>query len=96
MSMSTHICGFKPADEKWKLMKAIWDACAAAKVKPPDEVEQFFEGCDPDPAGVVVSEEELEKAGAVKEYASSSESGYEVDVSKLPKGVKILRFINSW
>ena len=35
MSMSTHVVGFHPPDEKWKEMKAAWDACMAANVNPP-------------------------------------------------------------
>jgi hypothetical protein len=32
MSMSTYILGYKPTDEKWKEMKAAWDAWKKTKV----------------------------------------------------------------
>jgi hypothetical protein len=44
MGMSTHVVGFKPPDEKWRKMKAVWDACEAAGTDPPAAVSKFFEG----------------------------------------------------
>ena len=41
MSMSTHTTAFKPADEKWKQMKEIYDACLKADVTIPNEVERY-------------------------------------------------------
>lgn len=32
MSMSLNVMGFKPPDEKWKQMKAAYEACCAAGV----------------------------------------------------------------
>jgi hypothetical protein len=87
--MSTHVLGFKPPDEKWKKMKAIWDSCQAAGIDPPQEVEKFFDYCDPDPNGVEVKIE-------ATEWRDNAREGYEIDVSKLPKDVTILRFYNSW
>lgn len=54
MGMSTHVVGFIPPDEKWQKMKAVWDACRAAGVEVPEDVCDFFEGGEPDPAGVEV------------------------------------------
>src|ERR1035441_9166498 len=51
MSMSTHVTGFAPPDETWQKMKAIWDACETVGVPVPGEVEEFFGGEGPDPAG---------------------------------------------
>ena len=54
MSMSAHVVGIRPPDEKWKKMKAVWDACTMANTSIPQEVRDFF-GCEPpDKAGVVV------------------------------------------
>ncbi len=94
MSMSTHVEGIKPPDEKWKKMKVVWDACKAAKVSPPDEVEEFFGNGDPDPAGVVLDQDELGEA--VQEYNVEGSSGYDVILAKLPKDVSVIRFVNSW
>ncbi len=91
MSMSTFVNGFRPPDEKWAKMKEAWDACEAAGVDPPEAVSDFFGGEPPDEAGVVVKID-----GAVRKYNSSSSSGYEIDLIKLPKDVRIIRFSNSW
>ncbi len=93
MSMSTHVIGFSPPDEHWQRMKAAYDACLAVGIDPPAEVEKFFNYESPDPAGVEV---DLRKHPAVKEYKAEMVSGYEVDLSKLPPGVKIIRFTNHW
>lgn len=95
MGMSTHVVGIKPPDAKWKKMKAVWDACKSAGISVPDEVCEFFGNETPDPKGVVV---ELEKQGCVSKYndADRTAAGFEVDVTKLPADVKIIRFSNSW
>jgi hypothetical protein len=93
MSTSLHVMGFKPPDEKWRQHKAIWDACARANVHPPRETLEFFDENIPDPAGVVV---DLKNCGAAKTYFGTECSGYEVDITKLPKDVTVIRFVNSW
>ena len=93
MSMSTYVVGFRPPDEKWKQMKSIYDACTKANVLVPGEVEDFFNGEPPDPQGVEV---ELEKLGAVTPWRDDMQEGFEVEVAKLPKDVKIIRFYNSY
>lgn len=93
MGMSTYVVGIKPPDEKWKKMKAAWDACASAGVPIPKKVDDFFGGEPPDERGVVV---EIEETQAVTKYHINTSSGFEVDISKLPADVKIIRFCNSW
>lgn len=89
MGMSTHVVGFRPPDDDWKKMKAVYDACTAAGVDPPREVSEFFEDGPPDPAGVEVKL-------SPREWVADGRSGYEVDVDTLPPGVKVIRFYNSW
>jgi hypothetical protein len=101
MSMSTHVIGFKPPDEKWKRMKAIWDSCQIGNVNVPDEVMEFFDHEMPSDTGVRV---ELETGSSTSQGACAVKwsdpdretDGYEVDVRKLPKDVTIIRFYNSW
>lgn len=52
MSMSTHIVGFVPPDNKWRQMKVIYDACNEAGITVPEEVDDYFEGEAPDEAGM--------------------------------------------
>lgn len=90
MSMSTHVIGFRPPDEKWRKMKAVWDASEAAGIDPPEEVLDFFNHEPPDPQGVEV---EI----PVRECRPhDGASGYEVDVASLPKDVTVIRFWNAW
>jgi len=96
MSMSTNVIGFKPADEKWRKMRAAFDACKAAGVPVPDSVSKFFDDKDPDDAGVEVTHAALKKSGALQEWSNDHGSGYEVDLKKLPADVTVLRFYNSW
>lgn len=87
-----------PADENYRKMKNVHDACEAADIPVPDEVFNFFQGNTPDPAGLVISLDSPYNGGTdiAREWSSDNGSGYEIDVSKIPFGVKTIRFYNSW
>ena len=72
-------------------MKAAYDACRDAGVSPPSDIWDFFDGEAPTDNGMEVEIDE-----ALSEYSEDSSSGYDLDLSKLPKGIKIIRFYNSW
>lgn len=94
MSMSTHIIAFFKPKEKWKKYKAIWDACNEAGVEPPDEVSKYFDYEDPKfDRGI---RDDLTKHECCMEWNKEMESGYEIDVSKLPANVTHIRFFNSY
>lgn len=93
MSMSTWVYGFKPPDEKWRRMKAVYDACSLAGTDLPKEVDKFFQGQIPDAAGVEVS---LVDTACCQEYIEEMKSGFEIDLTKLPKDIRIIRFVNSF
>ncbi len=93
MSMSTSIVGFRPADEKWKKMKKIYDSCEDARIKIPEEVSSFFNYESPGSAGVKV---ELEEHKCCSKLSVDGEDRFQIDVSQLPKDVTIIRFTNSW
>lgn len=93
MSMSTHVVGIRPADEKWKKMKAAYDACMAAKVAVPKDVEEFFDYEPPDTLGVRI---EIEKLPCTSKYRDDMRDGFEVDIKKLPPDVTVIRFYNSY
>lgn len=83
MGQSTHVVGFKPPDEKWKKMKAVWDACDKAGMDPPKEVMKFFNHEPPDERGVAIEEKELKAVGCVRDWGDESYDGFELDVKKL-------------
>lgn len=90
MSATLHVVGFKPADEKWRAMKAVHDACKAAGLNTPEEVTRFFDWREPDELGVEISEAKL----PVKPW--KARQGLELDVSQLDLSIKVIRFYVSW
>ena len=96
MSMSTYVVGIRLPDDKWEKMKAVYDACAAADVEIPDEVERFFAYEKPDAKGVVIpltlNTAECLTITNDQEY---SRTHYEVDLKKLPQDVTVVRFTNA-
>lgn len=91
MGMSTHVKGFRPPDDTWVQMKAIWDACESAGVEVPQKVCDFFNGETPDDTGM-----EIDIDVASSEWRDEYREGIEIDLSKLPKGLKVIRFYNSY
>ncbi len=89
MSMSTHVVGFRPPDEKYQRMRAVYEACERAGTSTPQEVLDFFEGEEPSDNGTILPIDSIEYKGYMSE-------GLEVDITSLPKGVKVIRFYNSW
>lgn len=92
MGMSTHVVGYKPADETWKKMKAVWDSCRVAEVPVPKTVNDYFGGEYPGDAPGM----EISIKGATREFSVDSSDIIEIDISKLPTGVSFIRFCNSW
>ena len=93
MGMSTHVVGFRPADEEWNRMKAAYDSCIAAGVEIPTSVDKFFDHEPPgDRPGM-----EVNINSAVREWTDKNcRGGYEIELRKLPANVKVIRFYNSW
>ena len=78
----------RPPDAKFRKMKAVYDACKVADVDPPDDVDEFFDGDEPDPAGTQV---EMEKVQLLEgEY----ELGFQVAVKDIPKWATHIRFVH--
>jgi hypothetical protein len=89
MGMSTHVVGFRPADKQWEKMKAVWVTCNDAGIPTPDEVDDFFDGEDP----TTFNGMPVKLGDAVTKFNGDCQDGYEIDVTKLPKGVKIIRVV---
>lgn len=92
MSMSTHVVGFKPADRKWKDMIAAWDSCEKAGVPVPNEIQEFF-GWEPpeDRPGM-----EVDLGDSCEEWCAEMRNGYQIDISKVPEGVRYIRVYNAY
>jgi len=89
MGMSTFVYGFNPPDEKWTRMRQIYEACEKEDIKIPDEVYDYFDGNEPDPAGQRVDI-------AAEGWRDENSEGIEIEIEKIPKDVKIICFVNSW
>lgn len=92
MGMTTHVVGFRPADDRWNQMKKAWEACTAAGIPLPREVYEFFDGEEPDDKpGMDVDIED-----AIAPFNAEGRRGFDVHIDKLPPGVKTVRFYNAW
>lgn len=91
MGMCTYVIGFKPRDEKFNQMQAIFMHCRSLGISIPKEVDSYFEGYEPDENGVRVDNIKH------KEWCDSNSSqGIEINLDDLPPDVKIIRFVNSY
>lgn len=91
MGMSTHIKGFRPADHQYRQMQLIYEQCDSAGVAIPEEVLEFFDHERPEEHG-----KEIDISEAYNDYNDGQYRwGFEVDVTKLPKDCKIIRFYNA-
>lgn len=87
MSIDLHVTGFREADEKFKKMKDLWIACEEAGVPIPKEVLEFFDHESPrEQEGM-----EVKLGDALVETGGRYWSGYEIDITKIPKDLKIIR-----
>lgn len=93
MAMNTHVVAIKSPDEKWRKMKAIYDACTDAEVEIPDEVDDYFNNEPPDEDGVVI---ELEDEACCAVWNEDGFDGYIINLSLLPKDVTSIKFFNSY
>lgn len=92
--MSTYVKGYKPPNEKWHAYKVIWDTCKAQKVEPPKEVSDFFDWTAPGDNGMQVDINEAIIHGAKPEH--DMQEVIDIDITKLPADVTVIRFINSY
>ena len=93
MSMSTWVELIRPPDKKWLKMKAAYDACGEAGVEVPETIDDFFDHQPPDEFGVRVKKA---PKGCITDLDRDCQAGMEVDITKLPPDVTIVRFVNAW
>lgn len=91
MGMSSGVVGFKKPDKTWQKHKKVWDVCIEAGVSMPEETEKYFNYVEPNEKGV-----EVDIKYAVEDYVADMQDGFDVDLTKLPKDVTHIRFVNSY
>jgi hypothetical protein len=89
MSTSYYVKGIIPADDYYNKMLTIYKACNNAGIEPPKDVLKFFNYEEPNGVGVEVKIDSEEGEDGCTDFI-------DVDISKLPKDVKIVRFIVSY
>ncbi len=93
MGMSTSIVLLRDKkDLQYQKNLKVLISCQEADIDPPKEVDDYFggDGVDNDP------DFPLEIEFKPREWSDEMAEGVEIDVDKLPPGVKTIRFCNSW
>ena len=85
MSISLYVVGLRPVDDKWRKMKAAWDACSEAGFDAPEIVKKFFDYVYPKDENAIEVKIDIEK------YSAAYRHGYEIDLSTLPDDVTKIR-----
>ena len=80
--------GIIPADEKFKKMYNIYKECDLVGIEPPKAVVEFFNNDEPCEDGVVIRLRDLST------FTTDCSEGLTLDVDKIPKDVKTIRFVN--
>lgn len=88
-----YIKGIVPADDQYFKMKTAYEACEAAGLDIPSEIQAFFGYETPEAEGQVI---DLELHESLSNYDAEEREGFDVDLSKLPPHLKVLRFYIRW
>ena len=103
MSISTIIVGVRDLRKEFDKMWTVAKACEKAKITFPKEVCDYFiidaDQKELDDKSCYEQEKltfDLKGKPGVKTWSADMEEGFEVDLTKLPKDVKKIRFYNSY
>lgn len=87
--MKAYVLAFKKKDEKYEKMAAIYDACSVAGISSPREVVDYF--CDNSPEEYQCLYDAIPDE-SIMNYSSTKGHIIQVDLSKLPEHISVLRF----
>lgn len=93
MGMSTHVAGYRMVDNDWEAKKLAYNACINANIPIPPELYRYFNGENPnsDLNGI-----EIDITESVSNWNNDYSAGFVVDITKLPKDIRYIKFYNSW
>lgn len=97
MGMCSRVNGVRDLDGLFAKMIQAKLACENAGIGYPQEVIKYFKGehsCDESYLRQEMESVDIQQA--VEPWRQEMEDGFVVDLSKLPEGVKKIRFINSY
>lgn len=90
MGMSTSVVFLRSKeDEQYQKYLKVFLACKEAGMGLPEEIDAYFGGEDDIDAP-------LEVKCKPRKWSNEYAEGFEIDVDEIPKGVKTIRFYNSW
>lgn len=93
MGMNIGAYGIKPKTKEYEQKLQIYNLCKEQKVEIPEEIINFFDG-DPCKEGILVKLDDIE--GALEYPEEDDCEIIQVDISKLPKEIKKIRFQIWW
>ena len=101
MSVSTHINGILENNEKHKKIIKVLEALSSLGIEDlPKEIEEYYKGSDLNGCDINYILEQSREGFVVsidsEDYTEDGESGFIVDVDKIPKNVKKLKVYQSW
>lgn len=99
MSTTLDVIAYFEDNEDFRKKADAFKACVAAGVDPPDALSAFDPGdIGKDAPGPLfdLNAGRDDEHPAVSKYLGIGQGGFEVDISKLPKGIRYLRFVSSW
>jgi hypothetical protein len=98
MGLSSYILAYRDMDGEFAKMAEVKAFCDEKGVTLPKEVEEYFGKYSLDP--IEYCKEQMSEVilpnGVFKKSQDDSREFFDVDISKLPKEVKIIRFVNSY
>lgn len=96
MGISTHVVGMRDLGGQFARMIAAKEACEEAGVSYPKELVEYFETPGETPMYLQQKMQEVNIDVAVSEDSDDGTNSWVVDLSKLPKEVKSIKFSNSY
>lgn len=94
--MSTHVEGFRDSDDYHNKQKAVFIACTEAGVDLPEQTLKYFEYIAPTKDNLQYLDQPLKVEIPTEEWSSDMCEGFEINLEEVPKGVKRIRFYNSY
>ncbi len=100
MSMSTSVVGLRNLDIKFNDMIKLKKMCEKSKVSYPKELIEYFGknnvGESEEYLKSEMTEIEIEDEDFVSAWKAEMQEGFEIEVDKIPKEIKTIRFYNSY
>lgn len=82
------VVGLSFPDDTWRKMRAVYDACEDAGLSVPSKVLEYFDYKEPNERGLEIN---LTVSDAVREDMVETREVVEIELSKIPANITVLR-----